>query len=191
MEKIIHCTRCKRPLLNREVDPEEGIGYCYGCDYYFPLASKTIIKRDETIIPSGASFIRLHLDRRELEIKIRWIKNYSLSRALLSNSEEKFTPLLSFLAFFLNRTEIQVTSHYLKIEHKPIDLLPMTFYPAGYVKQLYVKPITDNILVPDTLGLYAVLVTGEDKLLLWNLKKRTLLFIEQEIERILEIEDRG
>ena len=38
-------------------------------------------------------------------------------------------------------------------------------------------------------GLFAKLVSGEEKILMWNLEKQVLLFVEQEIERLFRIED--
>ena len=38
-------------------------------------------------------------------------------------------------------------------------------------------------------GLFGRLVTGKEELWIWGLRKRALLFIEQEVERAMGIED--
>ncbi|MFK8104088.1 MAG: hypothetical protein AB8G15_16260 [Saprospiraceae bacterium] len=186
MNELLHCKKCKRPILKHEQNLAAGIVYCYGCNYYFPHLISTDRKREEISIPNRTSYIRLRLMEDSLEIVIKWFGNYSLRYILKEILSEKITAPVSFLGYLFNKTIIKVDKKVLRIDHLPIDLLPMTYYQSAYVKQLYIKPVDSTA---QTYGLYTLLTTGEEQKLIWNLNKRTLLFIEQEIERVIGIED--
>jgi len=68
-------------------------------------------------------------------------------------------------------------------------MLPMTYYHPGYIKQLFVREYSTDLDIATRYALYAVLQTGEERRLLYNLRKNVLLFLEQEIERLFGIED--
>jgi len=180
----IYCNLCNRPILIQDVDFETGVACCYGCNHFFLLEHTSNRPRKEIVIPHGTDFIRLRLLRDELEIRIRWNRNYQFWKAYDENSQG-FPKLFIIAAALLNKTTIEVRSGYIKIDHGPIDLLPMTFYSAKIISQFHVESLSFD----SSYGLYALLNTGKKVLLLWNLKKTTLLFIEQEIERVLKIAD--
>ena len=186
LNELLHCKKCKRPILKHEQNLETGIVYCYGCNYYFPNSTSTNRKREEISIPNRTSHIRLRLMEDSLEIVIKWFGNYSLRYILKEILSEKITAPVSFLGYLFNKTIIKVDKKVLHIDHLPIDLLPMTYYQSAYVKQLYIKLVDSTA---QTYGLYALLANGEEQKLIWNLNKRTLLFIEQEIERVIGIDD--
>lgn len=187
-DEIIWCNICNRPVLNHEIDFETGIAYCYGCHHYFPLKLKSKKSRDEIVIPHKTDFIRLRIMRDELEIRIKWSRNFQFWKSL-NNGSGGFHGLFTILATLLNRTTIEVRSGYIKIDHTPIDLLPMTFYSSRIIKQFKVEPLGFSSEPHDSHGLYVLLTSGQKVLLLWDLKKTTLLFIEQEMERVLKIVD--
>ena len=86
-----------------------------------------------------------------------------------------------------NKTRITVDRNQLLIKHTPIEfLLPLVMYSSSYVKQLYVRKADPNY---ELYGLHALLSDGREEKLLWDLDKNVLLFIEQEIERVLGIDD--
>lgn len=194
MKEIIHCEKCNRPILEHEVNNSENIVYCYGCNYYFPIEKKSNRNRNETVIPNGTNYIRYRILKDELEISLNWFRNYRLAHVILYSSSNEMIKTASILAFFFNRTKIQVNKNYIRIEHRPVDLIPMVFYNAGYVKQLFVKKINQDFWIKQptynlAYGLYALLENGKEELWIWNLNKKTLLFIEQEIERTLGLPD--
>jgi hypothetical protein len=149
-------------------------------------------RRKEVVIPKGADFIRLRILRDELEIRIKWNRNYTLG-STVTGASGGWGPFIIILATLFNKTIIEVRVDYIKIDHGPIDLLPMVFYPSRMVKQLHVSLIRDERYrdADSAYGLYAELKSGKKELLIWDLKKTTLLFIEQEIERVLKIVDKG
>ena len=187
--EIVYCNICNRPVLRHDIDLETGIVYCYGCHHYFPFESKSKRSREEIVTPRGTDFIRLRILRDELEIKIKWNRNFKFWKALINDSEG-FPRFFILLAALFNRTRIEVRSGYIKIDHGPIDLLPMVFYSANIIRQIHVEPVGWNSGQNSSFGLYAELTSGKEELLIWNLKRSTLLFIEQEIERVLKIIDK-
>lgn len=192
IQERTYCSICNRPILNHDIDFETGIAYCYGCNHHFPLHVKSTKGRDEIVIPQGTDFIRLRILRNELEISLNWRRNYQIWKALRDKTGG-FPGLFITLAFLFNRTTIEVRSGYIKIDHIPFDLLPMFFWSSDSIKQLSIKPKEDEGWITESdssIGLYAELTSGKSELLLWGLKKSTLLFIEQEIERVLKIVDK-
>lgn len=194
LEEIANCNMCHRPVVDHDIDAETGIAYCYGCHHYFSLNVKSKKHREEIVIPQGTDFIRLRILRDEIDIRIKWSRNYKFWKSLF-NQSDGFPAFLGVLAFLINKTTIEVREGYIKIDHSPIDILPMVFYSASIIKQFEVRPIMDgglfSIVSNSDYGLYAHFTSGKEELLIWDLKKSTLLFIEQEIERVLKIVDRG
>ena len=180
------CTTCKRPILEHEVDESKGVGYCYGCNHYFILGELIDRKRKEIVIPNGTSFIRLRIEEESMEIVINWFKNYSLKNLILELLDQDEKAIISFIAYLFNKTVVKVENKILEIKHKPLELLPYVYYRSSYVRQLYVKKIGR---IFKTYGLFAQLSDGNEEMLIWDLDKNILLFIEQEIERIFGIED--
>ncbi len=94
------------------------------------------------------------------------------------------------IAYFVNRTIVRATPASLQIEHRPMDVLPSAFFPANRIAQLTVRyhwaeenPLQENGM------LFVVLKDGSEYDLLWDLDVEVLLYLEQEIERILGITD--
>lgn len=193
MEKDIFCPKCKRPIPDPDITGDNGIVYCRGCNFYFLDIIETDRKRSEIKIPNGSSVLRLRLEENSIGIKFRWFGNYRFTQVLVDVLgdvlKEEMNSVISVLSYFINRTEVNVTEKMLTIVHKPIDLLPDTYFQRHYVKQLFVRKIDSKSKISDCYGLYAKVSTGEERILLWNLHKNVLLFLEQEIERIFGIED--
>ena len=198
MEEPTYCIRCKRPILDHEIDLETGIAYCYGCNYYFPLQQQSVRRRAETVIPGGASYIRLRIFEDEVRIRIRWIRNYNFRQLFFSDEQTENFILYKLLAWLINRTEIKASRRFIYIRHLPLDTLPTVFYGAYQVEGLYVKLVPKELLARHNLlvqyfvpvyGLFGRLAGGKEQLWIWGLRKRALLFIEQEVERAMGIED--
>ncbi len=100
------------------------------------------------------------------------------------------------LSKFVNKTIINVNDDRIKLEHGPMKL----FQKAGYniknedVAQLYVTEYVTNMSKNNqplkAFGLYLILKNGKRVQLLKDSNKETALYLEQEIERYLKIEDR-
>lgn len=182
---LLHCPKCKRYIPESDEEVRVGISYCYGCEYYFPSSEKTSRNRKEIIVPHLTSALRLRLEENSITINFRWFGNYS-TKVLLENlaKHEGFGVLYS-LAILINKTRVHANDKQLIIEHKPMNLLPTTIFDKNYVEQLYVHKLPSM-----QYGLWAKVKNGEDVLLLYNLDKRVLLYLEQEIERIFGIEDK-
>lgn len=100
------------------------------------------------------------------------------------------------LALFLNKTRIEVNQKGINIKHSPIPTFRnRSFYiPITKIKQLYVTRYTEKIKGKKTKGmqayaLSAVLHNGKVIELLKGMDRKTQLYIEQEIEQYLGIED--
>ena len=192
---FIHCERCKRPIPDCDATRESNIAYCYACNFYFPVPKEIARTRRDTWLPNGAESLRLRVLKDELTISIRWLKNYRLGGLLVPDFLD--TPLpFKLAALLLNTTTITADKNTIRIEHKPLDLLPFVFYQVSHIEQLFVRQVdrlaTEQIFLRHAYFnvLNAKLKTGEEVTWLWNLKLETLLFIEQELERVTGIEDR-
>ncbi|OGG55453.1 MAG: hypothetical protein A3F84_14975 [Candidatus Handelsmanbacteria bacterium RIFCSPLOWO2_12_FULL_64_10] len=98
----------------------------------------------------------------------------------------------SVLAGYLNKTRIQVTPRSLEIEHGPLPW-PGKRLEASYVKQLYCKERIQHSRNSTSYSyeLRAVTHDGGDRKLLKGLEEaEQALYLEQEIEKFLRIEDR-
>lgn len=95
-------------------------------------------------------------------------------------------------AYFFNRTKVIATKDYLQVEHRPLDVLPGAFFSAAQIEQLSVLP---TLLWEGSkrtqATLFVRLKNGEEYDILWDLETDVLLYLEQEIERLLGIEDVG
>ena len=184
IDQIVHCTKCKRPILDHEWDRKTQLAYCFGCDLYFPISDVSHI-REEITVPNGTNTFTIRRTKNELELKIRYFRNYSFFSLINQHGLNELSMFYIPLIYLLNYTKVTVTPQFLKIENEPFDhLLPMSFYSSKIVEQLYVKPYSTK-----SAGLFARITNIGEVALLWNLKQSTLMFFEQEIERILGIED--
>lgn len=95
-------------------------------------------------------------------------------------------------AYLFNRTKVIATKDYLQVEHRPLDVLPGAFFSAAQIEQLSVLP---TLLWEGSkrtqATLFVRLKNGEEYDILWDLETDVLLYLEQEIERLLGIEDVG
>ena len=117
MNKIVHCIKCKRQILEHEVDKENQIVYCYGCNFYFPLGEQNFREREEIKIPNGTSYIRLRINEDSLEIKVKWFGNYSLMQIMKEYLDEDITAIFSTIAYFINRTTIEANQKSVSYTH--------------------------------------------------------------------------
>jgi hypothetical protein len=108
--------------------------------------------------------------RDELEIRIKWNRNYQFWKAL-NTEPDGFSRLFVAIAALINRTIIEVRSGYIKIDHGPIDILPMTFYSSRIIKQLQVEPIGFKFRAKFKSWVVCTADFGKKVLLLWNYKK--------------------
>jgi len=188
-DKILHCVRCKRPILEHEYNDKSGLAYCFGCDYYFPLAYTLSHKREEIIVPNGTNTFYISQRKNKLEIKLKWFRNFKLT-SLLKQCQDEVSFVLASMVYLFNYTHIVVSKDSIRIDNKPFDhILPMTFYSSHIVEQLYVKLKPSKWGLIDSYCLYGRIKGVGEVALLWDLKETTLLFFEQEIERVLGIED--
>jgi len=95
----------------------------------------------------------------------------------------------------LNHTDIYVTDSEISISNnKPIKnpFLKDRVIPSKDIKQLYVSRYVSSRTngVPNyAYALYAITKNGRRQLLLRGMNKETQLYIEQEIEQFLDIDD--
>jgi len=103
--------------------------------------------------------------------------------------------LIYYLAsVYMNYTDIIVTNSYLEISQRPI---PNPFSPTisirpDEIEQLYVSKYVESTSNGQTnyaYGLHAILKNRKKVLLLKGMNRETQLYIEQEIERYLNIQD--
>lgn len=97
----------------------------------------------------------------------------------------------------INKTNIHVTHNQIEVSTGPLNL---PFSKNSYtiksqdISQLYVKKYDTNVIVNGrrifAYGLYAELKSGKNILLIKDMDKETHLYLEQEMERFLELEDR-
>lgn len=119
--------------------------------------------------------------------------NAPVSEYEYTNMDWSWGFLTQLMAYFLNRTRVRVTAEYIWIEHKPMDVLPTVFFHARQIEQLFVREVcaTAYLGFPTRCPtLFLKLKNGEEFDILWDLRLDLLLYLEQEIERILGIEDR-
>lgn len=96
----------------------------------------------------------------------------------------------------LNKTNIHVTKDAIEISDGPLNI-PFSKnsrrFPAKDIAQLYVTKYFTKVIVNGkkiyAYGLYAILKSGEKVLLIKDMDRETQLYLEQEMERFLEIED--
>jgi hypothetical protein len=99
------------------------------------------------------------------------------------------------LANFINKSKVIVDKNQIEIKHGPI---PIKGYknrtiPSSDIDQLYVSRYvksTSNGAPNHAYALYAILKNGEKITLVQGMNKETQLYLEQEIELFLEIDDR-
>lgn len=189
-KKSIACPLCKRDINTGHPQKKEGLLYCYGCNFEFSAKQDLTGTIEEIPIPKGVDSVRLRLVQNSLEIKVSWFRCFNYWRFLRHQGRHG---LIAVIPLLFNKTTITANRHLLLIDHKPVDYLPPVRYERHYIKQFYVKELvyySTFFLTETTHGLYAKVSTGEEKLLLWNLKESTLLFLEQEIERVMGIKNK-
>jgi len=182
----IHCVLCKRELFHLDIHEMDGLIYCLGCNHYFPRASKVRRQREEIVIPNGTDVLRLRLERDELTVKLVWRKNYSFSE-LMDNFIN-----VNWFVYMMNKTIVEANPRFLRIQHKPFEAdMPLVYFATSSIKQLHV----DKSRIKTEYDYYwadsliVELHSGHVTPILWNLDKTSLLYLEQEIERVMKIED--
>lgn len=98
------------------------------------------------------------------------------------------------LTIFLNHTDVYVTDNEITITSKPLKnpFRPDTIIPTSDINQLYVSRYVSSITngVPQhAYALYAITSNDRRISLLRGMNKETQLYIEQEIENFLDIDD--
>ncbi len=197
MNYNISCEKCKRPILDIDINKKKNECYCYGCDHRFKIPRLAFRQRGELMIPDGANYLRHRTFENSLEISFKWAQNldFDLTKHL-DEFPDKLPNVSKILAYLINKTTIVADKKSIKIEHKPIDVLPSVYYNAKLIKQLFVRKIKIKTnLIPiiaksdNQYGLFTQFKNGKEELWFWGLKKNTLLFIEQELERLWGLED--
>ncbi len=101
--------------------------------------------------------------------------------------------LYNTMKMFVNYTDVYITDDRIHIAQKPLSWFTKEVnISTRDVKQLYVSRYvssTTNGQANYAYGLHAVLKNGKSIKLIKGLNKETQLYLEQEIERFLEIED--
>ncbi len=103
--------------------------------------------------------------------------------------------MLYWLAsLFLNKTEVIVTTQYIDIKHGPLrnPFKPSIHLNSNEIKQLYVQKYKSgeiNDRPTYAYALHAILNKGNSTQLLKGMDKDTQLYLEQEIEKHLNIKD--
>jgi len=103
--------------------------------------------------------------------------------------------LYYILSIYLNYTDIIVTKDYIEVGQRPFKnpFKPTKTLPSKDIRQLYVTKYvasTTNDVPNYAYALYADIGSGKSPLkLVAGMNKETQLYLEQEIERFLQIED--
>lgn len=100
----------------------------------------------------------------------------------------------NLVSTFINKTNISVTKRFIEIKQKPIPsfLKKNIKIPTEDVAQLYVTKYvssTTNGVANHAHALYAITKDGKKYALIKGMNKETQLYLEQEIELFLNIED--
>lgn len=104
--------------------------------------------------------------------------------------------LIYYLAtMYLNYTDIIINRSYIEIGHRPVKnpFIPTKRIDAQDIDQLYVNKYvasTTNGNPNYAYALYAIKRNGQKEILIKGMNKETQLYLEQEIERYLNIKDR-
>lgn len=99
------------------------------------------------------------------------------------------------LGKFINKTLIKINKDRISLEHGPIKQFTKKerLIKSSDIQQLYVSEYFTNVKVNDrpqkAYGLYAILSNNKKIRLINDCNKETALYLEQEIERYLNIED--
>lgn len=102
--------------------------------------------------------------------------------------------LTNLISTFINKTNISVTKRYIEIKQKPIPsfLKKNIKIPTTEISQLYVSKYvssTTNGVPNHAYALYVITKDGRKYPIVKDMNKETQLYIEQEIEMFLGIED--
>lgn len=100
----------------------------------------------------------------------------------------------NLVSTYINKTNISVTKRFIEIKQKPIPsfLKRNIKIPTNEIAQLYVTRYvssTTNGVANHAHALYAITKDGNKHALIKGMNKETQLYIEQEIELFLDIED--
>ena len=189
MDSKYHCEICKRPVMNMDVKVDNNLAYCRPCHHFTPLNVQVIRKREEIYIPEGLSIIRLGMFDKELTIEVDWKKNFLHAQLLEKDLFVSYPERL--VARMLNKTVIKVDPKMIKIIHHPLKILPDIYYFSQNIKQIFIrKPERINHFTGKGHALYIENDKGQKEAWIYNFRLETLLYLEQEIERILGIKDR-
>jgi len=102
--------------------------------------------------------------------------------------------IANLISTFINKTNISVTKRFIEIKQKPIPsfLKKNIKIPTSEIAQLYVSRYvssTTNGVPNHAHALYAVTKDGKKYTLVKGMNKETQLYLEQEVEMFLDIED--
>lgn len=102
--------------------------------------------------------------------------------------------IANLVSTFINKTNISVTKRFIEIKQKPIPsfLKKNIKIPTSEIAQLYVSRYvssTTNGVPNHAHALYAITKDGNKYTLVKGMNKETQLYLEQEIEMFLNIED--
>ena len=102
--------------------------------------------------------------------------------------------MVNLLSTFINKTNISVTKRFIQIKQKPIPsfLKKSVKIPTGDVKQLYVTRYvssTTNGVANHAYALYVITKNGRKHQIVKGMNKESSLYLEQEIELFLDIND--
>lgn len=102
--------------------------------------------------------------------------------------------IANLVATFINKTNVSVTKRFIEVKQKPIPsfLKKNVKIPTSDIAQLYVTSYvssTTNGVPNHAHALYVITKDGKKHPLVKGMNKETQLYLEQEIELFLEIED--
>jgi hypothetical protein len=215
----ITCKKCQAEILAGNIDQPRGLATCPSCKTIFSLTDKPTITPQlafdwpEMILPKGVSITRLN---NGLQITRRWLgPSYAgvAVTCLVWNGFLLFFFFSSFsfwlcltphvwvgiglfyytLAGLLNSTVITIQPNLLKIEHGPLPFYFNKQFDPILLKQLYTKEQIHRgkNSTHYTYDIYMLGWDGRNQKLLKGLSSgEQALFLEQELERFLRIEDK-
>ncbi len=215
METLTHCKKCGAPIPTEQIYEDLQFAQCVYCGLIFgpgALQASKVLKprrkplRSPTGVETTSTNDELHITFTWLRTKFFWLELFVfiiawigagwffLSVPLTNPLQAVFygtvllvAILLSYplLAVLINVTSVEVSAKQLRIRHTPLPGFTQHALNARTLKQLYVKKDFDFF--------YKLLARGADNQdisLLTNIRTvPLLLYIEQEVEKYLNIPD--
>ena len=206
------CRKCKETIPDEAVDQGRGVVTCPGCNLLQLAGESGFSKTHMPFMPAGITMTK---DEDRLALSFRpwsWLYLIPLlaAGALMGVlyqpilAEEQVlrmalvfcAAVMTYFGFagMINRTHVVADTHFLRVTHKPLPSIPIHMIPVHKIKQIFVvQNGMKHEESGDTSYYYRVRAelkaTGRVDLTPALKSCDQALYIEQELERFLGIED--